>query len=65
MVGGSSSFLVLILICLLEQKWGFLQAHACQTVRLDSFGITGLHAEAQSIGSVIVPIAGIFPQCNE
>ena len=27
--------------------------------RLDSFGITGLHLEAQGIGSVIVLIAGI------
>ena len=34
-------------------------------VRLDSFGITGLYVEAQGIGSVIVPIARICPQCRE
>ena len=33
-------------------------------VRLDSFGITCLYVEAQGIGSVIVPIAGICPQCH-
>ena len=32
---------------------------------LDSFGITCLYVEAQSIGSVIVAIAGICPQCHE
>ena len=29
----------------------------------DSFGITDLHVEAQGMGSVIVPIADIRPQC--
>ena len=28
---------------------------------MDSFEITGLHVEAQGIGSVIVPIAGLCP----
>ena len=31
--------------------------------RLDSFGITDLHVEAQGIELVIVPIAIICPQC--
>ena len=33
-------------------------------VKLNSFGVAGLHVEAQGIGSVIVPIAGICPQCT-
>ena len=32
---------------------------------VSEFGITGLYVEAQGIGSVIVPIAGICPQCHE
>jgi len=34
-------------------------------VRLDSFGITGLHIEAQSRESVNMPVAGICLQCCE
>ena len=47
----------------LKRVWGFSQAPVVRLcLRLYSFGITGLHVEAQGIGSVIVPIAGICPQ---
>ena len=59
MADENSSILVLILVCLLKRVWGFSQAPACQTVC--QIEITGLHVEAQSIGLVIVPIAGICP----
>ena len=48
MAGGSSSTLVLILVCLLKRMVGFSQAPVVRfCVRLDSFGITGLHVETQ------------------
>ena len=43
-VDESSFILVLILVCLLKQMWGFSQA---SIVKLDSFGIIGLHGKAQ------------------
>ena len=53
---------MLILICLLKWEWGFWQAPIVRlSVRLDFFEITSLNIEAQGIGLVIVPIAGICP----
>ena len=62
MVDESSSILVMIQVCLRNGCGNSdkpLIVGLC--VRLDSFGITGLYVEAQGIGSVIVPIAGMCP----
>ena len=53
----------LILVCLLKRVRGPKKPPVVRLcVILEFFGITGLHIEAQSIGSVIMPIAGICPQ---
>ena len=64
--GWNSAILVLILVCLLKWVWKFSLNPVCQTVcQIGFLGIMGLHVEAQGIGSVIVPIAEICPQCYE
>ena len=54
MAGENFPVQVLINVCLLP-------AVIKLCIRLDSFGITDLHAEIQIKGPVIMPIAGVFP----
>ena len=49
----------------MSSQAGCGDSHKFMVFRLDSFGIMGLHVEAEGIGSVIVPIAGIYPKCYE
>ena len=66
MADGNSSILVLILYSMSAQAGvGILLSPQLSDCLSDSFGITGLHVEAQGIRSVIVPIAGICPQRYE